>query len=135
MMRSSFGIAAESTLSVVVLPEPVPPEMRTLSLPRTQASRNWAALRRERAEAEQVLHRERVLAELADRQRRGPCTASGGMMAFTREPSGRRASTIGEASSMRRPMRRDDLVDDAQQVLVVDERGVRCAVSLPRRSM
>ena len=35
----------------------------------------------------------------------GPDTASGGMMAFTREPSGRRASTIGEASSTRRPMR------------------------------
>ena len=27
------------------------------------------------------------------------------MMAFTREPSGRRASTIGELSSMRRPTR------------------------------
>ncbi len=35
----------------------------------------------------------------------GPRTASGGMIAFTREPSGRRASTIGEASSTRRPMR------------------------------
>ena len=34
-----------------------------------------------------------------------PRTASGGMMAFTREPSGRRASTYGEDSSMRRPMR------------------------------
>ena len=43
------------------------------------------------------------------------------MIALTREPSGRRASTIGDASSTRRPMRRDDLVDDAQQVLVVDE--------------
>ena len=35
--------------------------------------------------------------------RAAPSTASGGMMAFTREPSGRRASTMGEASSMRRP--------------------------------
>ena len=33
----------------------------------------------------------------------GPSTASGGMIALTREPSGRRASTIGELSSMRRP--------------------------------
>ena len=32
-----------------------------------------------------------------------PLRASGGMIAFTREPSGRRASTIGEASSTRRP--------------------------------
>ena len=33
----------------------------------------------------------------------GPRIASGGMMAFTREPSLRRASTIGELSSIRRP--------------------------------
>ncbi len=46
------------------------------------------------------------------------------MIAFTREPSGRRASTIGDASSTRRPIRRDDLVDDPQEVLVVDERGL-----------
>jgi hypothetical protein len=31
--------------------------------------------------------------------------ASGGMMALTREPSGSRASTIGEDSSIRRPTR------------------------------
>ena len=35
----------------------------------------------------------------------GPSSASGGMMAFTREPSGRRASTIGEDSSTLRPTR------------------------------
>ena len=33
----------------------------------------------------------------------GPFSASGGTITFTREPSGRRASTIGEASSTRRP--------------------------------
>jgi hypothetical protein len=33
----------------------------------------------------------------------GPSMASGGTMALTREPSGRRASQIGEASSTRRP--------------------------------
>ena len=32
-----------------------------------------------------------------------PSTASGGITAQTRDPSGRRASTIGEDSSMRRP--------------------------------
>jgi hypothetical protein len=37
--------------------------------------------------------------------RMGPSIASGGMMAFTREPSGSRASTIGLDSSMRRPTR------------------------------
>ena len=35
--------------------------------------------------------------------RSGPSTASGGITALTREPSGRRASTIGELSSIRRP--------------------------------
>ncbi|MOA34838.1 hypothetical protein D3C78_1562470 [compost metagenome] len=34
-----------------------------------------------------------------------PSSATGGMTAFTREPSGRRASTMGLDSSMRRPMR------------------------------
>ena len=33
----------------------------------------------------------------------GPSSASGGMIALTREPSGSRASTIGLDSSMRRP--------------------------------
>ena len=33
----------------------------------------------------------------------GPTNESGGMMALTREPSGRRASTIGLDSSTRRP--------------------------------
>ena len=40
--------------------------------------------------------------ELADGEDRAD-QASGGMMALTREPSGRRASTIGLDSSMRRP--------------------------------
>jgi hypothetical protein len=35
----------------------------------------------------------------------GPSSASGGMIALTREPSGSRASTIGELSSTRRPTR------------------------------
>ena len=35
----------------------------------------------------------------------GPSSASGGMMALTREPSGSRASTIGEDSSTLRPTR------------------------------
>ena len=33
----------------------------------------------------------------------GPLSESGGMTALTRLPSGRRASTIGDDSSMRRP--------------------------------
>ncbi len=34
----------------------------------------------------------------------GPRSESGGMIAFTRLPSGRRASTIGDDSSIRRPI-------------------------------
>lgn len=35
--------------------------------------------------------------------RLAPFNATGGMMACTRDPSGNRASTMGELSSMRRP--------------------------------
>ena len=42
----------------------------------------------------------------------GPSSASGGMIALTREPSCRRASTIGLDSSMRRPTEADDALDD-----------------------
>ena len=40
---------------------------------------------------------------------------------MTREPSLRRASTIGDDSSTRRPTGRDDAVDDVHQVRVVVE--------------
>ena len=42
-MRSSVGMNDDSTLSVVVLPVPVPPETITLSRPTTQACRKRAA--------------------------------------------------------------------------------------------
>ena len=47
----------------------------------------------------------------------GPSTASGGITACRREPSGSRASTIGDARSSRRPSGRDDPLDEA------DDRG------------
>ena len=65
--------------------------------------------------------------------RSGPESESGGMTTFTRLPSGRRASTIGEASSMRRPTCGDDLVDDPAQVRLVvepDGRLVELALAL-----
>ena len=46
------------------------------------------------------------------------------MIALTREPSGRRASTIGDESSIRRPTARHDPVDDLEQVPVVLEADV-----------
>ena len=103
MMRSSLGDEADdSTLSVVVLPAPVPPLTRMLSRPRTHAARNSATVRvivpnaiRSSAVSGSVANLRMVSIE--------PSTASGGMIALTRLPSGRRASTIGLASSTRRP--------------------------------
>ena len=56
-----------------------------------------------------------------------PFTASGGMIALTREPSSRRASTSGEDSSMRRPTRDDDALDDAAQLRLPGETVRRLA--------
>ena len=50
-----------------------------------------------------------------------PLSDSGGMMALTREPSGRRASTMGLDSSTRRPTALDDLVDHLPVLAVVGE--------------
>ena len=76
--------------------------MRTLSFPSTQAARNCAAS----AEIDPNVIRSFIVYGSRENFRIvsvGPLRASGGMIAFTREPSGRRASTIGELSSMRRP--------------------------------
>ncbi len=102
MMRSSSGMKRESALSMVVLPEPVPPEISTVTLHCTQAER------KRRMPGVRVLYctiSSWVMTWRPKRRmlRQGPSSASGGMMALTREPSCRRASTIGWASSMRRP--------------------------------
>ena len=105
MMRSSSGMNEEMTLSRVVLPEPVPPEMMMLRRPLTQADQEVTDPRGERAEGDEVLVGERVGRRTfgwSAWRRRG---RSGGMTALTREPSGRRASTSGLASSTRRPTR------------------------------
>ena len=104
-MRSSVGMNDDSTLRVVVLPAPVPPETTTLSRPRTQASRKSAVARRQRAELDQVVDRQRVGGELADGQRasrRSPAAGRRRSRGCRRE-DGRRPS--GEDSSTRRPMR------------------------------
>src|ERR1700675_1626314 len=88
---------------VVVLPVPVPPEIRMFSFPLTQAARNWAAF----GEIDPKLIRSSIVYGSRENfriVRVGPRSARGGMIAFTREPSGRRASTIGEASSPRLPI-------------------------------
>ena len=89
-------------LSSVVFPAPVPPEIRTFNRARTMpcTSSNIAGVR--------VSMRSRSSPDSASRlnfrmERCGPSMARGGMIALTRDPSGKRASTMGEESSMRRP--------------------------------
>ena len=92
----------ESTLSSVVLPAPVPPLISPFSRARTQCDRKSSI---GRVSARSVT-RSSALSRSAGNRRidsSGPSTASGGMIALTREPSGSRASTIGELSSTRRP--------------------------------
>ena len=92
----------DSTFSSVVLPAPVPPLISALSRALTQCDRKSSI---GRVSARSVT-RSSALSRSAGKRRiesSGPSTASGGMIALTREPSGRRASTIGELSSTRRP--------------------------------
>ena len=101
-MRSRSEMNADSTFSSVVLPAPVPPLISMFSRARTQCSRNSSIGR----VIERMVTRSSALSRSAGKRRiesSGPSTASGGMIALTREPSGRRASTIGELSSTRRP--------------------------------
>ena len=102
MMRSFSGMNCERMFSRVVLPEPVPPETRILRRART-ASRRKRAIGFVRLpnliRSSSVSFFEANLRIVTSE----PSSASGGMTAFTREPSSRRASTIGEAASMWRP--------------------------------
>ncbi len=60
-------------------------------------------LARERPELDHVLERRAACVLNLRIVTSGPLSESGGMIALTRLPSGRRASTIGDDSSMRRP--------------------------------
>ena len=97
-MRSPLGIAAESALRSVVLPALVPPATSTFQPASTTHSRNAAACgpRPNASSGTARAPKRRIVTH-------GPSTASGGITAWRREPSGRRASTMGEARSSRRP--------------------------------
>ena len=87
---------------MVVFPVPVPPTTTRLILPLTHASRNVAAS----AETEPFSIRSAIVSGFSGNFRMvriGALTASGGTIALIRDPSARRASTIGEDSSTRRP--------------------------------
>ena len=131
-MRSRSEMNDDMTFSSVVLPAPVPPLTRTFRRDRTQCSRKSSI----GCVIARRLTRSAAFSRSAGKRRiesSGPSTASGGMIALTREPSGRRASTIGELSSTRRPTAGDDPVDDPHQVLVVLEPAATRS-SLPLRS-
>ena len=100
--RSWLPIDADSALSMVVLPEPVPPETITLRRLATTAFSIVA----QSTVIEPYSTSLSMLVRLGGNlrmERHGPSMASGGMIALMRLPSGRRASTIGELSSTRRP--------------------------------
>jgi hypothetical protein len=93
----------DRTFRVVVLPEPVPPETKTLSRASMQIRRNSNVS----AVAVPNWMRSSTVSGLAGNLRTvitGPTRESGSMTALTREPSGRRASTLGLDASMRRPI-------------------------------
>ena len=103
-IRSSAGMKDDTTLSRVVFPEPVPPEMMMFRRPFTQSARKSRTLGLNVPNAIRSLSVNGSVENLR-MVSMAPSRAIGGMTALTREPSGRRASTSGLASSMRRPTR------------------------------
>ena len=101
-MRSFDGTKLDNTFSIVVLPVPVPPEMRMFRPPATPADRaatTWSSSVPIRTRSSAVKGSAANLRIV----RIGPSRDSGGRIALTRDPSESRASTIGDDSSMRRP--------------------------------
>src|SRR5690606_41441401 len=85
-------------------PDHVPPDTIILSADFTDISRNLAAS--DVNDPPTTSYRTSRILRIKRRiDKEGPRTASGGIMAFTRLPSGKRESAIGEASSTRRPAR------------------------------
>ena len=98
IIRSSSPTAEPSALSSVVFPEPVDP----LTTIERRSRTAW------RRSGDEVGRPERVdrHGRRSDRMvRYGPSMASGAMTAFTREPSGRRASTSGRSAVDPQPER------------------------------
>ncbi len=101
-IRSLCGMTAESALSNVVLPLPVPPETAMLQRLRT-AHTNKVSIKESNEPRSLISRREKAW----DRNLRivtaGPSRANGGITALTLCPSFKRAFTMGEDSSTRLP--------------------------------
>jgi hypothetical protein len=97
------GIAADSTFRKVVFPLPVPPDITILSLAFTAACKKSAisSVKEPKLIKSAILNGSLLnfLIEIT-----GPFKETGGITAFTRLPSRRRASTMGELSSILRPI-------------------------------
>src|SRR4051794_16831413 len=102
-MRSSSGMNRDNVFSNVVLPEPDPPDttmfnrasvhpLRKLNMPGVKVS-----FFNNSSTVSNFLPKRRM-------ERMGPINERGGITAQTREPSFNRASTMGDESSIRRPM-------------------------------
>jgi hypothetical protein len=131
-MRSWFGMASEMTLRSVVLPEPVPPEIRMFRRALTPARMISDSA------GVQVPSSIRSSVRSGSTAKRriestGPSRASGGMIALMREPSGRRASTMGDDSSTRRPTA-DTMRSMTWRRCVSSRKMTRVRSSFPRRS-
>ena len=132
-MRSLASMHAASAPSSDVLPLDVPPLITIERRERTQRSSNSASA----SESEpSSTSSPSVNGRGANRRSvsSGPSGASGGSTTFSREPSARRASTIGWASSSRRPARAARRTQASRSALASSKRNAaRC--SRPRRSI
>ena len=106
----------DRALSNVVLPEPVPPEIRMLSRQRA-AIFSSVAIAGEMLPFCAMMSRVIVFLENLRIEIEAPSIASGGMMMLTRLPSARRASTSGRDFVDAAADARDDLGRDVHQVL------------------
>ncbi len=121
VIRRSFSeMKAESALSMVVLPEPVPPEMMVVMRALHRRRQHLRHLRADRVVLDQLVQVERLLGELADRDQRAVDADRA-----HRDVDARAVEQARVAQRMRfidpAADRGDDLVDDAQQVLLVLE--------------
>jgi hypothetical protein len=103
MRRSRLGMKFDSALSIVVLPDPVPPAMIVETLPATAAARTSdIAGRRVPSSISRSMSRARSANFRIETS--GPSMVIGRAATLTREPSRDRASTMGDDSSTRRPI-------------------------------
>ena len=130
--RSPEGMRRDSMLSNVVLPEPVPPLTTILRLCVT-ARRSKRAMAGDKDCLASRSSSVKAWGANLRMVKAGPFRASGGITTFRREPSAKRASTIGELSSMRLPLsasRRSMTRDSAREL----EKRTDVRLSTPSRS-